>query len=128
MKRVFFTENQIKNIFGTLNENETKWNIDPRKVLLVKKFLDDWFIPGVNMEYIGEDGFLTTEKLVCMKDNHGNQIKNMDAKQLFELLQTRFKNIYADTEKRDLFLQSVMKNWYKNNISKQGIIKNLNRY
>jgi hypothetical protein len=57
-----------------------------------------------------------------MKGTDGNPIRNMNAEQLFYLLQDKFKNIYADTNKRDILLKQIIKDWYKDKISKHGML------
>lgn len=128
MRKILFTEKQINHIRQIVKESESKYNLDPKKVLIVKNFLDKWFLKGVNMEYIGEDGFYNKQKLVAMKDEKGNQLKNMTDQQLFNLLIERFKGIYPDHSQRNKFLAKVMKAWYNDEISNHGIIKHINRY
>jgi hypothetical protein len=90
-------------------------------VLIVKKFLDNNFQRG-GISSISEDGYPTTIKIVAMKGTDGNPIRNMNAEQLFYLLQDKFKNIYADTNKRDILLKQIIKDWYKDKISKHGML------
>lgn len=114
-KIVFFTENQ----FNFINEN--KWNIDPKKVLLVKKYLDKGFKRG-SYNSLGEDGYPKQNKIVAMLSTNGEVLKNMTATQLFYLLQDRFNSLFSDKKQRDAFLKKIIKEWYEKRISKNGLI------
>jgi hypothetical protein len=57
-----------------------------------------------------------------MKGTDGQPLKNMNAEQLFYLLQDKFKGLYADTNKRDKLLKQIIKDWYKDKISKHGML------
>lgn len=57
-----------------------------KKVLVVKKFLDNNFQKN-GIPSIDENGYPTTIKIVTMKGTDGQPIKNMNAEQLFYLLQ-----------------------------------------
>jgi hypothetical protein len=46
----------------------------------------------------------------------------MNAEQLFYLLQDKFKGLYSDTNKRDKLLKQIIKDWYKDKISKHGML------
>jgi hypothetical protein len=118
-KKIFITEEQLNFINDAINED--KIIVEPNKVLIVKKYLDNNFQKG-GISSIGEDGYPTTISIVAMKGTDGQLIKNMDAKQLFYLLQDKFKGLYADTNKRDRLLKQIIKDWYKDKISKHGIL------
>jgi hypothetical protein len=100
---------------------ESKNFVEPQKVLVVKKFLDDNFVRAA-IPTIGEDGYSKTILIVGMKGTDGQVNRNMYAQQLFDLLQDKFQNIYLDKEKRDNFLKRVMKDWYDKKISKDGLL------
>ena len=95
--------------------------VEPQKVLVVKKFLDDNFVRAA-VPTIGNDGYSKTLLIVGMKGTDGKVIRNMYAQQLFDLLQDKFKNIYLDKQKRDNFLKRVMKDWYDKKITKDGLL------
>lgn len=95
--------------------------VEPQKVLVVKKFLDDNFVRAA-VPTIGNDGYSKTLLIVGMKGTDGNVIRNMYAQQLFDLLQDKFKNIYLDKQKRDIFLKRIMKDWYDKKITKDGLL------
>ena len=101
--------------------NESQNIVEPNKVLLVKKYLDDNFVRA-SMPIIGADGYPKTMYIVGMKGTDGNVIKNMTAKQLFYLLQDKFKGIYGDKSKRNKFIKQVMIDWYNKKISNEGLL------
>lgn len=116
-KRIFFNDTQIQFI----KEAKEKFPIDTNKVLLVKKYLDKGFKRG-SMEGIGDDGYPKEMKIVAMLSPNGTILRNMGAKQLFYLLQDRFKDIFANKNQRDSFLKQVMNDWYEKRISKNGVL------
>ena len=95
--------------------------VQPEKVLLIKRYLDDNFVRA-DMPIIGDDGYPKTIKLVGMKGADGNIVKNMTAKQLFYLLQDKFKGVYGDKKKRDAFIKQTMIDWYNKKITKDGLL------
>ena len=106
--------------------NESINFVEPQKVLIVKQYLDDNFVRG-NIPYIGDDGYPKTKLIVGLKGTDGKVAKNMDAQHLFYLLQDKFKGIYGDKEKRDKFLKQVMKDWYHEKITREGLLS-VNNY
>lgn len=95
--------------------------VDPRKVLLVSKYLDDNFVRA-SIPTVGADGYPSTMKIVGMKGTDGQVMRNMSSKDLFYLLQDKFKGIYGDKNKRDSFLKQVMTDWYNKKISREGML------
>ena len=100
---------------------ESRDFVEPQKVLAVNKFLDENFFRA-SAPTIGENGFSTTLLIVGMKGTDGQINKYMYARQLFDLLQSRFPKIYRDKDKRDRFLKQVMKDWYNKKITKDGLL------
>ena len=95
--------------------------VNTNKVLLITKYLDDNFVRA-SMPIIGADGYPTDVKIVGMKGTDGEVIRNMTAKQLFYLLQDKFKGIYGDKKKRDAFIKQTMIDWYNRKVSKDGLL------
>lgn len=116
VKRIFVTEEQLKKI------NESYF-VEPEKVKIVEKYLEDNFVRG-GIPAIGEDGYPTTIAIVAMKGTDGQPAKNMDAKQLFYLLQDKFQHIYNNTKQRDNFLKQIIKDWYYKKIKNGLLSKN----
>ena len=123
-KNIFLTERQVRQIQES--KNKPKWNVDPRKVLLIKKYLDNGFKRGT-LSGLGNDGYPKDVKIVAMLSSYGTPLKNMTASQLFYLLQDRFSGIYPDKKQRDEFLWDVMNDWYDEKISKNGLLSK-NKY
>ena len=133
MKRVIITEEQEKKLIKMLNE-ETQvqqipvpkstgkpYSIDPDKVLVVKKFLDNNFKKG-NLERIGASGMPEKVRIVSMFASNGELLKSLYEEDLQDLLIDKFKNMFKDTVCRDLFMKQVMKDWFDNKI---GVFGNL---
>lgn len=123
-KNIFLTEKQIKQIKEI--RKMPKWNVEPQKVLVIKKYLDNGFKRGT-ISGLGEDGYPKDIKIVAMLSSNGTPLKNMTAIQLFYLLQDRFSKIYPDKKQRDEFLWEVMNDWYDEKISKNGLLSK-NKY
>lgn len=119
-KKVYITESQFKTLVESYNF------VEPDKVRIVAKYLDENFVRG-GISCIGEDGYPTTISIVAIKGTDGKLAKNMNAKQLFYLLQDKFQHIYADKDKRDKFLKQIIKDWYAHKISKEGLLS-VNKY
>lgn len=119
-KKIHLTESQLNHI-QYLKESEYHYHVDPQKVLVVKRFLDNTFLRAT-MPIVGSDGYPKNVKIVGMKGADGNVAKNMTAKQLFYLLQDKFQHIYGDKGKRDSFLKLVMKDWYERKITNDGML------
>jgi len=126
-RTIIITESQFNYINSKLNEGigVTKYSVEPDKVKIVKKYLDDNFVKG-GIACMGEDGYPTTTPIVAIKGTDGLAARNMSDKQLFALLQDKFGKIYNDKIKRNKFLQQIIKDWYYDKISKEGMLsKNL---
>ena len=117
--KLYVTESQYRRIFE--NETSGRYTIDPMKVKIVTKYLDKGFKKGA-IEQIGEDGYPKRIPIVSMIGMDGEPLRNMTDKQLFYLLQDRFKNICLDKKERDKFLIQIIKDWYKGKISKNGLL------
>lgn len=120
-KRIFLTESQAKMIEEMILEEDSSYPVNPNKVKVVSNYLDSNFQRG-GISAFSEDGYPKTICIVGMKGTDGKVARNMDAKQLFYLLQDKFKDIYLDTVIRDKFLKQVMKDWYDKKITKQGLL------
>lgn len=131
-EELFGQYNIFKNSMKTRNEDanvqpvrayhlDESNSVEPKKVLVVKKFLDDNFVRAA-IPTIGDDGYPKTQLIVGMKGTDGKVIRNMYAQQLFDLLQDKFQKIFSDKEKRDKFLKLVMKEWYDKKITRDGLL------
>lgn len=109
-----------------INENQNIYFIDTNKVNIVKKFLDSTFVRA-SMPIIDKTGLPVNKPIIGLKDNSGNVVKNLSPKQLFYLIQDKFKNIYSDKNKRDKLLRQIIIDWYNDKISKEGLLS-VNNY
>lgn len=121
-KKIIITESQFNELKKRLSET---YFVEPEKVKIVKRFLDDNFVKGA-LPSIGDDGYAKPMWIVGMKIPYSQEVKNMTATQAFYLLQDKFKNIYSDKKQRDAFLKRVLIDWYEDKISKFGLLSRNN--
>ena len=122
-KNIYITESQFNELKQRLSES---YFVEPEKVKIVEKFLDDNFVKGA-IPSIGEDGYAKAILIVGMKIPYSDELKNMTATQAFYMLQDKFSKIYSDTKQRDRFLKKVLIDWYNGKISKHGLLS-VNNY
>ena len=121
-KRIFLTEEQVEQINEGLKVKvKANFPVDPQKVKYIAKYLDSSFKRG-HMHGIGDDGFPKSMPIVGMIGTDGNILRNMTDKQLFYLLQDRFKNLYDDKDIRDRLLIQILKDWFPRKITKDGLL------
>lgn len=120
-KTIILREDQLKTLVSDMiNVGPLKtYTIEPSKVLIVKKFLDDNFKRGV-VDEMGENGMPKRVEIVAMNYPNGTVAKNMYLDQLLDLLIDKYQNIYSDEERRNKFLGQVMTDWYNNKIGLYG--------
>ena len=130
-KTIILTEAQEKFLANILMEETYNMPVDkkvnkpycvnPEKVLIVKKFLDQKFSPH-DYEKIGSDGLPTKIKIFSMNASNGEPLKYMYQDQLEDLLIDKFQNMFIDKVERSLFMSQVIKDWVGGKI---GIFGNL---
>ena len=121
-KRIFITEDQVNQINENLKMKvKANFPVDPQKVRHIANYLEKSFKRG-HMHGIGDDGFPTSMPIVGMIGTDGSILKNMNDKQLFYLLQDRFKNLYDDKDIRDRLLIQILKDWFPRKITKDGLL------
>lgn len=130
-KKIIITEQQEKQLIKLLKEDVNvqqipvpkstgkPYTIDPDKVLIVKKFLDNNFKKG-NIEHIGANGMPEKVRIVSMFSSNGEPLKNLYEQDLQDLLIDKFKNMFSDKLCRELFIKQVMKDWFDDKISVFG--------
>lgn len=87
------------------------------KVLSVKRYLDKYFKKG-DIDQI-KDGKPSKLEVAIMVSDNGKFLKTLTDKQLFDQVQTDFKNILPEKD-RDAFLKDVVIKWYNNKIKNSG--------
>lgn len=127
-KMTMQTLNQDANIYPNYlyHLNESNNFVEPQKVLLVKKYLDDNFVRAAIPVKMG-NGDIVNKAIVGYKGPDGQPAENLSIRNLFWKTQDRFKSIYADKNKRDTFLKQVITDWYNKKISKDGLLS-VNKY
>lgn len=118
-KKIILTEAQEQKLLEYLILENT-YPIDPNKVLLVKRYLDKNFKKG-NLAEFGANGLPVNTPVVGLLNN-GQVVKNLTAKQLFDVLEDEFRGMFSDKIQRSKFLAQVIKDWYANRISKEGLL------
>jgi hypothetical protein len=119
MKKIIITEKQEQTLLEHLITERT-YPIEPNKVLLVKKYLDTNFKKG-NIAQFGDNGMPINTPVVGML-NRGEVVKNLTASQLFDVLEDEFRGLFSDKIQRSKFLAQVIKDWYADKISKEGLL------
>lgn len=122
-KRIVINEEQVNLISG-------KYPVDPRKVLLVKRYLDKSFRKGT-IPYVNNKGVPDDMAVIEMLNSNGDTERTMTKEKLFLLLQSRFndeKRLFADRDKCDRFLRFIIDKWMANDIGRDGMVKHSNLY
>lgn len=128
-KTIILTETQEKILANLLKEGIYQMPVDkkvnkpycvnPEKVLIVKKFLDNRFSTH-DYEKIGSNGFPVKIKVYSMNASNGEPLKYMYQDQLQDLLIDRFQNMFIDKNERALFMIQVIKDWTEGKIGMFG--------
>lgn len=118
-KKIKITESQEQQLLEFLIL-EQRYPIDTNKVLLVKNYLDKNFKRG-NISEFGDNGLPTNTPVVGLLNN-GEVVKNLNAHQLFDILEDEFRGLFSDKIQRSKFLVQVIKDWYAKKISKEGLL------
>ena len=114
-------EQIVNEAFPSSPEKEKPYTIDPEKVLVVKKFLDNGFTKSAIIQP-DDSGLPSKVGIVIMKNPDGSAAKNMYMDQLEDLLVDHFQNMFLNHTERQKFLHQVMTDWYNNKI---GLFGNL---
>lgn len=118
-KKIILTEKQEQQLLEYLII-ERQYPIEPNKVLRVKEFLDKNFKRGKLAEF-GSNGLPINTPVVGLLNNN-EVVKNLTAKQLFDILENEFRGMFSDKIQRSKFLAKVIQDWYANKISKEGLL------
>lgn len=119
MKKIILTEKQEQQLLEFLILEKT-YPINPNKVLIVKKYLDKNFKKGTLSEF-GANGLPVNTPVVGVLSN-SKVVKNLTAEQLFDILEDEFRGMFSDKIERSKFLTQVIKDWYYNKITKNGLL------
>lgn len=119
-KKIYITEEQEQMLVGHL-VMETRFPINPTQVLIVKEFLDKNFQPCKLNEF-GANGVPIATPIVQIKGPDGQPVKGLTARQLYDYLEPQFANMFSDKIHMSKFLVQVIKDWYYNRITKEGLL------
>lgn len=120
-KTIILNEQQWKTILAEVICEESSFSVEPNKVLLVKKFLDNNFTRG-DMDGMDDHGMPSKTAIVGMINSKGDIVQNMTMRQLYDLLIDQFANIYSNSIQRDKFIAQVIKDWYNKKIDNNGLL------
>lgn len=131
MRKIIITEEQEKKLINILKEQEVQqmpvdkkmnkpYCVDPNKVLVVKKFLDNNFQKKGNIEKIGANGLKETIPIASIMASTGEPLKNFYKEDVLDMLIEKFKNMFLDHDERECFLKQVMEDWFNNKIGVHG--------
>jgi hypothetical protein len=118
-KKIKITEKQEQELLEYLI-TEQEFPIDTNKVLIIKNFLDKNFKRG-NLSKFGDNGLPVDIPVVGLLNNN-EVVKNLTAKQLFDVLENEFRSMYSNKIQRSKFIAKVIQDWYSNKISKEGLL------
>ena len=119
-KKVFLTESQIEYIREASNIGN-RFAYNPRKVLIIKNFLDAYFIK-LSMDSIDNRGLYAPQIIYGMRNNNGESIKNLSGIQLDYLLLNRFPHLMGNQEQNNAFVRAVRKYWALGKIGNDGML------
>ena len=119
VKKIKITEKQEQQLLEHLLF-EQQFPIDPQKVLIVKKYLDNNFKRG-NIAEFGNNGLPVNNPVVGLLNN-GEVVKNLTARQLFDVLEDELRGMFSNKLQRSKFLAKVIQDWYANKITKDGLL------
>ena len=129
MRRVIISEEQEKVLIKKLNEDTYQmpvpkktgkpYTVNPEKVLIVKKYLDNNFKKGF-AEFVGNNGYVNKIRVISMPDSNGESLRDIDVTTLNDLLIAKFKNMFSNHEERKVFINQVVKDWLNDKITVLG--------
>lgn len=126
--KLIINEKQEQFLIGMMLNEEKTYPIEPEKVLVVKKFLDKNFIRG-NFSKVNAEGDIENAPIAGMRNPKTGKVEvNMYKSQVFDKVEAENKDIYADKVRRTKFLNTVVKAWFADKITPEGLIKGTNKY
>ncbi len=89
-------------------------------VLQIKKYIDDNFARQMLDDI--ENGYPKKVSTVVMLSSDKQPLKTLQMSEFLMLLDDKFHTIIKDDEDRKKFLKQIIKDWFNNMISKNGIL------
>lgn len=90
-------------------------------VLMVKKFLDKGFTRQLQDD-IDSNGYPKKKCVVTMLSTDRQPLKTMSMRELLLMLDDKFNSMVKDEKDRRNFLKQIIRDWFDNKISKQGLL------
>lgn len=90
-------------------------------VLMVKKFLDKGFTRQLQDD-IDSNGYPKKKCVVTMLSTDRQPLKIMSMRELLLMLDDKFNSMVKDEKDRRKFLKQIIRDWFDNKISKQGLL------
>lgn len=90
-------------------------------VLMVKKFLDKGFTRQLQDD-IDSNGYPKKKCVVMMLSTDKQPLKTMSMRELLLMLDDKFNSMVKDEKDRRSFLKQIIRDWFDNKISKQGLL------
>ena len=126
--KLIISEKQERLLIGMLLNEEKTFPVEPEKVLVVKKYLDRNFVKG-NYSCVDANGDIKNAPIAGMKNPETGKIEvNLYKGQVFDKLESEFKNIYDDKVQRTKFLKTVLDYWFRDKVSYTGQLEGTNKY
>lgn len=88
---------------------------------MVKHFLDNSFARQLQDD-IDENGYPTKKCVVTMLSTDKQPLKTMSMRELLLMLDDKFNSLVKDDKDRRRFLKQVIRDWFNNKITKQGLL------
>lgn len=89
-------------------------------VLQIKKYIDDNFARQMLDDI--ENGYPKKVSTVVMLSSDKQPLKTLQMSEFLMLLDDKFHTIIKDDEDRKKFLKQIIKDWFNDTISKNGIL------
>lgn len=90
-------------------------------VLMVKRFLDKGFSRQLQDD-IDSNGYPKKKCVVTMLSTDSQPLKTMSMRELLLMLDDKFNSMVKDEKDRRNFLKQIIRDWFDNKISKQGLL------
>lgn len=90
-------------------------------VLKVKHFLDNSFTRQLQDD-IDSNGYPKKKCVVTMLSTDRQPLKTMSMRELLLMLDDKFNSMVKDEADRRKFLKQIIRDWFENKITKQGLL------
>lgn len=126
MKKIIISEDKQELLMSLILNESLSDGYQSSNVLKIKEYLDSNFTKATNdIGTFDDNGDRVRQSYVALLDNNKNVIRLMTDRQVFDLLQEKFKTIMPNNtdeerKKRDQFIKKVLVSWYNNKITKEG--------